>query len=214
MNTQDSASQAAMTPSAARQLLEEGNARFVQQSMASRDLAAQVAATTGGQWPFAAILGCIDSRVPPELVFDQGLGDLFSVRIAGNFANEDILGSLEFACKVAGSKLVVVLGHRSCGAVKGACDGVELGNLTAMLGKLRPAVDAVTEPADPAQRTSGNGDFVQAVAECNVRQTVAAIRAQSEVLRELESAGGIAIVGAMYDIASGAVTFLEEGAGD
>ena len=213
MNTQDSASQAAMTPSAARQLLEEGNARFVRQNMTSRDLAAQVAATTGGQWPFAAILGCIDSRVPPELVFDQGLGDLFSVRIAGNFANEDILGSLEFACKVAGSKLVVVLGHRSCGAVKGACDGVELGNLTAMLGKLRPAVDAVTEPADPAERTSGNGDFVQAVAECNVHQTVAAIRAQSEVLRELESAGGIAIVGAMYDIATGAVTFLEEGAG-
>lgn len=213
MKTQDSASQATMTPAAARQLLEEGNARFVQKQMASRDLAAQVAATTGGQWPFAAVLGCIDSRVPPELVFDQGLGDLFSVRIAGNFANEDILGSLEFACKVAGSKLVVVLGHRSCSAVKGACDGVELGNLTAMLVRLRPAVDALTEPADPAERTSGNADFVQAVAEFNVHRTMAAIRSQSDVLRELEEAGALAIVGAMYDITSGVVTFLEEGAG-
>ena len=118
MKTQDSASQAEMTPASARRMLEEGNARFVAQDMTSRDLAAQVQATSGGQWPFAAILGCIDSRVPPELVFDQGLGDLFSVRIAGNFANTDILGSLEFACKVAGSKLVVVLGHKACGAVK------------------------------------------------------------------------------------------------
>ena len=212
MKTQDSASQAEMTPASARRMLEEGNARFVAQDMTSRDLAEQVQATSGGQWPFAAILGCIDSRVLPELVFDQGLGDLFSVRIAGNFANTDILGSLEFACKVAGSKLVVVLGHKACGAVKGACDSVELGNLTSMLGKLQPAVAAVAEPADPAQRTSANGDFVQAVAERNVHMTVAAIREQSEVLRTLEAEGAIAIVGAMYDIGSGAVTFLEESA--
>jgi carbonic anhydrase len=206
---QDAASQASITPARALELLREGNARFVDARQSERDLRQQVQETGGGQWPFAAVLGCIDSRVSPELVFDQGIGDLFSARVAGNFANEDILGSLEFACKVAGSKLVVVLGHSSCGAVKGACDGVQLGNLTGMLGKLHPALEAVPEPADPAERTSKNPDFVQAVAEANVHETVRRILADSEVLREMKEAGEIDVVGAMYDVASGRVEFLD-----
>lgn len=205
METQNAQSQAAMTPEKALAMLRSGNNRFVEKRQEQRDFSVQVAATSGGQWPFAAVLGCIDSRVPPELVFDQGLGDLFSVRIAGNFANDDILGSLEFACKVAGSKAIVVLGHRHCGAIKGACDGVQLGNLTAMLAKLNGAVESVPHPTDPEQRTSGNAEFVHAVATSNVALTVAGIRERSAVLRELEEAGEIAIVGAMYDVETGAV---------
>jgi len=209
METQDRQKQEAMSPAEALAKLREGNARFLAKRMEDRDLTVQVAATSGGQWPFAAVLGCIDSRVPPELVFDQGLGDVFSVRIAGNFANDDILGSLEFACKVAGSKVVLVLGHRHCGAIKGACDGVELGNLTRMLANLEGAVKSVEEPRDPAQRTSGNAPFVHAVALSNVALTVQRIRERSSVLREMEEAGAIAIVGAMYDVETGAVEFLD-----
>ncbi len=207
--SQSAASQSAIDPARALELLREGNERFLAARRGEQDLLRQVRETSGGQWPFAAVLGCIDSRVPAELVFDQGIGDLFSARVAGNFANEDILGSLEFACKVAGSKLVVVLGHSSCGAVKGACDGVRLGHLTQMLEKLRPAVEAVPEPGDPAERTSHNPQFVQAVAEANVRRTVDHILAESEVLRELRRAGAIDVVGAMYDVASGRVEFLD-----
>lgn len=194
-----------MTAEEALARLKEGNARFVAGRPAERDLMQQVRRTSGGQSPFAAVLGCIDSRVPPELVFDQGIGDLFSVRIAGNFVNEDILGSLEFACKVAGARLIVVLGHSHCGAVIGACDGVRLGHLTGALKHLQPAIDAV--PASDGQRTSENAAFVQRVAEKNVDLTVAAIQEQSAVLREMAEQGAIAVVGAMYDVASGAVTF-------
>ena len=153
-------------------------------------------------------MSCIDSRVPAELVFDQGIGDIFSVRIAGNFVNSDILGSMEFASKLAGTKLILVLGHTACGAVKGACDHAELGNLTGMLDKIAPAVDAVTEPAAAADRTSANIDFVNAVGTKNVTLTIERIREESPVLAEMEQAGEIQIVGGMYDIATGQVNFL------
>lgn len=196
-----------MTPDNALQLLQEGNERFARNLKANRNLLQQVNETRDGQWPFAVILSCIDSRVSAELVFDQGLGDIFSVRIAGNFVNEDILGSIEFGCKVAGAKLVIVLGHRHCGAIKGVCDGVELGHLTTLLGKLKPAVDATPEPADPALRSSKNTEFVQAVAQKNVEMTVATILERSAVLRTMREAGEIDVVGAMYDVESGAVEF-------
>lgn len=209
MITQNSETQAQITPEIARNMLAEGNQRFLERKAQDRDLLKQVELTAGGQAPFAVVLSCIDSRVPAEMVFDQGIGDIFSARIAGNFVNDDLLGSMEFATKLAGSKLVLVLGHSACGAVKGACDGAELGLLTGMLGKLQPAVDAVAEPADPASRTSANGDFVQAVVEKNVELTVQAIRDRSEVMRDLEAAGEIAICGAVYDVASGKVTFCD-----
>jgi carbonic anhydrase len=152
-------------------------------------------------------LSCIDSRVSSELIFDQGIGDIFSVRIAGNFVNEDILGSMEFACKLAGTKLVVVLGHTACGAVKGACDHARLGNLTALINKIEPAVEAVTEPTDESQRNSSNIDFVNEVAKKNVYMTIDNIRESSQVLKEMEDAGEIEIVGGMYDIKTGEVIF-------
>ena len=186
-------------------LLIDGNKRFVSGDVLKRNHAHQVKDTSTGQFPFGVVLECIDSRVPAEIVFDQGIGDIFTVRIAGNFANEDILGSLEFACKVAGSKAIVVLGHTSCGAVKGACDQVELGNLTGMLGKIQPAVDAIEH--DGTERSSKNAEFVQKVADKNVELTVADILAKSDVLREMNDAGEIKIVGAMYDISTGEVSF-------
>lgn len=189
-------------------MLEEGNRRFLEGKRENRDYLSQVGATRAGQWPYAVVLSCIDSRIPAEIVFDVGIGDIFSARVAGNFVNDDILGSMEFACKLAGAKLVVVMGHTSCGAVKGACDHVELGNLTGMLANLTPSVDAVTEPADAAQRTSANGEFVQAVARKNVEFTLDAIRERSQILRELEEAGDIRLVGAMYHVETGAVEFL------
>lgn len=201
--------QAAITPQIALQLLKEGNERFQQKHMANRDLLDQVNDTKSGQFPFATILSCIDSRVSSELIFDQGIGDIFSARVAGNFVNEDILGSMEFACKLAGTKLVLVLGHTACGAVKGACDDAKLGNLTALLSKIKPAVAAVTEPADPAERTSKNIDFVNEVAEQNVNMTIQNIKDQSEVLKEMEANGEIMIIGGMYDISNGSVTFFE-----
>ncbi|MBW1294037.1 carbonic anhydrase family protein [Aquimarina litoralis] len=201
--------QAAITPQIALQLLKEGNQRFQQKLMADRDLLDQVNDTKSGQFPFATILSCIDSRVSSELIFDQGIGDIFSARVAGNFVNEDILGSMEFACKLAGTKLVLVLGHTACGAVKGACDDAKLGNLTALLSKIKPAVAAVTEPADPAERTSKNIDFVNEVAEQNVNMTIQNIKDQSEVLKEMEANGEIMIIGGMYDISNGSVTFFE-----
>src|SRR5210317_714820 len=152
--------QAAMTPDKSLQFLKEGNYRFQNNSKAKRDLYEQVLDTSSGQFPFATILSCIDSRVSSELIFDQGIGDIFSIRIAGNFVNEDILGSMEFACKLAGTKLIVVLGHTACGAVKGACDDAKLGNLTGMLSKIKPAVEAVTEPKEPNARNSNNINFV------------------------------------------------------
>ena len=201
--------QEAMSPDAALQALKDGNNRFITSTQVSRDLMQQVADTSAGQYPFATVLHCIDSRVSAELVFDQGIGDLFSIRIAGNFVNEDILGSMEFATKLAGTKVVVVLGHTACGAVKGACDHAKLGNLTGMLEKIAPAVTAVTEPEDAVLRTSSNIDFVNTVAEKNVHITIDNIRAQSPVLKEMEDEGAIKIVGAMYNIKNGSVTFFD-----
>lgn len=201
--------QATMTPQKALQFLKEGNLRFQNNLKANRNLLEQVNDTSEGQFPFATILSCIDSRVSAELVFDQGLGDIFSVRIAGNFVNEDILGSMEFASKLAGTKLIVVLGHTSCGAIKGACDDAKMGNLTGMLAKIKPAVESVSEPKDEGQRNSKNLDFVDAVAEKNVTLTIDNIRNMSPILKEMEDNNEIDIVGAMYDINTGAVSFFE-----
>lgn len=200
--------QATMTPNKAIEFLKEGNGRFQNNLKANRNLLEQVNDTSDGQFPFATILSCIDSRVSAELVFDQGLGDVFSIRIAGNFVNEDILGSMEFGCKLAGTKLVVVLGHTSCGAIKGACDHARLGNLTALIKKIEPAVDAVTEPKDASLRNSGNIDFVNEVAEKNVLMTIDNIRKSSEVLAEMEKNDEIKIIGGMYDINTGLVNFF------
>ena len=207
--TQTSDVQAAMTPDVALQLLKDGNRRFRENSRADRNLLEQVEATREGQWPFAVFLSCIDSRAPAELVFDLGIGDVFNARVAGNFINRDILGSMEFGCKVAGAKLVVVMGHTHCGAVKGACDDVRLGNLTEMLAKLQPAVASVTDPADPAQRNSANPEFVQSVSEKNVELMLDSIRELSPLLQEMSDAGEIRIVGAMYDVETGAVSFWD-----
>ena len=208
MNAQTKASQDAINPAKALELLKEGNQRFTAKQQVERDLNLQVEQTSTGQFPFATVLSCIDSRVPAELVFDQGIGDIFSVRIAGNFVNSDILGSMEFASKLAGTKLILVLGHTACGAVKGACDHAELGNLTGMLDNIAPAVDAIVEPTAAAERTSANIDFVNAVGTKNVELTIDRIREESPVLAEMEQAKEIQIVGGMYDIATGKVNFL------
>lgn len=199
--------QATMTPDKALEFLKEGNIRFQNNLKANRNLLQQVNETADGQFPFATILSCIDSRVSAELVFDQGLGDVFSIRIAGNFVNQDILGSMEFACKLAGTKLVLVLGHTSCGAIKGACDHARLGNLTTLINKIEPAVYAVEDPTDKGLRNSSNLDFVNAVARKNVEMTLENIKNQSVILNEMEKNGEIKIVGAMYDISSGDVEF-------
>ena len=208
MNAQTKASQDAISPAKALELLKEGNLRFTAKQQVQRDLNLQVEQTSTGQFPFATVLSCIDSRVPAELVFDQGIGDIFSVRIAGNFVNADILGSMEFASKLAGTKLILVLGHTACGAVKGACDHAELGNLTGMLDNIAPAVDAIVEPTAAAERTSANIDFVNSVGTKNVELTIDRIREESPVLAEMEQAGEIQIIGGMYNIATGKVNFL------
>ena len=201
--------QATMTPAKSLQFLKEGNLRFQNNLKANRNLLEQVNDTSEGQFPYATILSCIDSRVSSELIFDQGLGDIFSVRIAGNFVNPDILGSMEFACKLAGTKLVVVLGHTACGAVKGACDDAKLGNLTTMLSKIKPAVKAVSEPQDVSLRNSSNSEFVDNVAAKNVQLTIERIMEESEVLADMQNNGEIKIIGGMYDINTGEVTFYE-----
>lgn len=205
MKAQTKATQDQITPLSALNELVAGNERFIQKKQLDRDLMQQVAETSTGQFPFATVLSCIDSRVSSELIFDQGIGDIFSVRIAGNFVNEDILGSMEFACKLAGTKLILVLGHTACGAVKGACDHARLGNLTALINKIEPAVAAVKEPAEESMRTSSNSTFVNEVAAMNVKMTIEAIRGQSEVLKEMEEAGEIKIMGGMYHIDTGRV---------
>lgn len=201
--------QATMTPKKSLQYLKEGNIRFQNNLKANRNLLEQVNATSEGQFPFATVLSCIDSRVSAELVFDQGLGDIFSIRIAGNFINEDILGSMEFACKLAGTRLLVVLGHTACGAVKGACDNARLGNLTAMLRKIKPAVTATTSPEDPSLRNSSNLEFVDNVSAKNVQLNIDRILDESDILAEMQRNGEIQIIGAMYDIKTGAVEFFE-----
>jgi carbonic anhydrase len=208
MRTHNKESQSTVTPAAALQFLQEGNQRFVNNLKFNRNLLQQVNETRDGQWPFAVVLSCIDSRTSAELIFDQGLGDVFSVRIAGNIVNEDILGSMEFACKVAGSKLVVVLGHTKCGAVKGACDHVEMGNLTALLSKLQPSVEKETVTKE--NRNSHNSDFVENVASINVKQMVNAVKERSVVLHEMIAKGEIGICGAMYNVETGYVEFYKE----
>mgnify|MGYP001386428487 CR=1 FL=1 len=207
MQTHSEETQSTMTPAKALRLLQEGNLRFLANLRANRNLSQQVVETRAGQWPFAAVLGCIDSRVPAEIVFDQGIGDIFSARIAGNCVTEEMTGSLEFGCKVAGARLIVVMGHTSCGAIKGACDDVKLGNLTKLLAHLKPAVAAVAEPQDGASRTSKNPEFVQNVAATNVRLMAQKLLDDSAVLREMVEAGAIEIVTAMYDVGSGTVEF-------
>lgn len=204
MRTHTKETQEQLTPGLALDILKEGNDRFVKNLKANRNLLEQVNDTSEGQFPFAVILSCIDSRVPAELIFDQGLGDIFSIRIAGNFINEDILGSMEFACKVAGSKLIIILGHSSCGAIKGACDQVELGNLTKLLDKIQPAVNAVNGTSD---RSSANKDFVQKVADKNVEMALGVLNDQSPVLREMIEAGEVGLVGGMYSVETGHVEF-------
>lgn len=208
MKTLNKELQDQITPQRALEILKEGNKRFVENIKADRNLLEQVNDTRDGQWPFAVILSCIDSRTSAELIFDQGLGDIFSVRIAGNIINEDILGSMEFGCKVAGSKIIVVLGHTKCGAIKGACDHVEMGHLTTLLSKIQPALEAETTTSE--NRNAKNGKFVENVAKINVERTVQEILNQSNILREMVEAGQIGIAGAMYDVASGKVEFYDD----
>lgn len=207
MKTQTKELQAVITPKLSLKYLKDGNIRFQNNLRANRNLIEQVKDTSKGQFPFATILSCIDSRVSPELIFDQGLGDIFSVRIAGNFINTDILGSMEFACKLAKTKLIVVLGHTACGAIKGACDDVKLGNLTDLLTKIKPAVEAVIEPKNINLRNSSNLEFVNNVAVKNIQHTISQIIEKSDVLAEMQSNGDIEIIGAMYDVNTGKVNF-------
>lgn len=209
LHTQTKESQGLISPADAVQLLKDGNDRFANDKPLIRNLHQQVHDTSGGQFPFAAVVSCIDSRIPTEIIFDQGIGDIFNARIAGNFVNEDILGSLEFACQLAGSKLIVVMGHTSCGAVKGACDNAQLGNLTQMLDKIMPAVNSVTT-AEGEARDSSNIDFVNRVSRKNVALTIANIKANSPVLNALVERNQIGIIGAMYDVGSGKVEFFSQ----
>ncbi len=200
------AEQASLTPAQVLAWLKQGNERFAAGQPESRDMLHDQRTTAAGQYPRAVVLSCIDSRAPAEFVFDTGIGDLFNARIAGNIADADLVGSIEFACKVSGAKLVVVMGHTSCGAIKGACDRVELGNLTGLLDKIQPAVAAVQNV--PGERNSKNAAFVEAVAEANVRLTVERVRELSPILSEMERDGKIQIVGCIYDLGTGRVRFL------
>lgn len=210
MRAHTSETQASTTPMKALEFLKEGNERFVNNLKANRNLLQQANETRDGQWPFAVVLSCIDSRTSAELIFDQGLGDIFSIRIAGNIVNTDIVGSLEFACKVAGSKLIVVLGHTSCGAVKGACDHVEMGSLTDLLSKIQPAVYEEKETTDPQKRNSKNAQFVENVATLNVRRAVKSIVSRSYILEQMVEAGQIAIIGGKHHLDTGRVEFFDD----
>ncbi len=209
MKTLTKEMQTAISPATAIDILKKGNERFVGNLRANRNLLQQVNETSASQHPFAAILSCIDSRASAELIFDQGLGDIFSIRVAGNVLNEDILGSMEFACKIAGAKAIAVLGHSKCGAVKGACDDVKMGHLTALLDKLKPAV--VAETATASNRNSGNADFVEKVARLNVRLTIQRILDRSAILNDMFKRGDIEIIGGMYDVETGKADFAMDG---
>ena len=208
MKTLTKEMQTAITPAMALDLLKEGNKRFISNLKLNRNLLQQANDTSDGQHPFAVILSCIDSRTSAELIFDQGLGDVFSVRIAGNIVNDDILGSMEFGCKVASSKIIVVLGHTKCGAIKGACDHVEMGNLTALLSKITPAVENEIQTLE--NRNANNSVFVENVAAINVKQTVNAIMERSPILSEMINNGQIGIIGGMHNISTGEVTFYSD----
>lgn len=201
-------SQNRITPSMALQYLKEGNLRFLNNLKADRNLLKQVNQTSEGQFPFATIISCIDSRTSAELIFDQGLGDIFSIRIAGNIMNDDILGSLEYACAIVKSKIIVVLGHTNCGAIISACNNLKFGNVTALLNKIRPAVESV--PAKETDRHGDNAQFVTQVSVANVKQTMQQIRERSSIIRELEQKGEILIVGGLYRVENGAVDFFNE----
>lgn len=198
--------QDALTPDMVIQSLKEGNERFMRNDLTARDHSAQVRKSVKAQYPKAIVLSCVDSRVPVEDVFDRGIGDVFVARVAGNFVNEDILGSMEFACKVSGSKLILVMGHEHCGAVKAAIDDVKLGNITPMLAKIRPAVESIEYEGE---RTSKNQEFVHIASESNVRNTIEKIRSDSPILKEMEEKGEIKIVGAVYDMDDGSVDFIK-----
>jgi carbonic anhydrase len=200
------AQQAGLTPAQVLESLRRGNERFVSGKREPRDMLHDQQITAAGQYPHAVLLSCIDSRAPAEFIFDAGLGDIFNARIAGNIADADLVGSMEFACAVSGAKLVLVMGHTSCGAIKGACDRVQMGNLTGLLEKIQPAIEAVHNV--PGERNSKNKKFVEAVSEANVRLTVERIRELSPILRELESEGKIRIAGCIYDLDTGRVQFL------
>ncbi|MCK5192004.1 MAG: carbonic anhydrase [Methylococcales bacterium] len=207
MKTLTKEMQAAITPSMALEILKEGNKRFVNNIKVNRNLLQQANETSDGQHPFAVILSCIDSRTSAELIFDQGLGDIFSIRIAGNVINEDILGSMEFGCKIAGAKIIVVLGHTKCGAVSGACDHVEMGNLTALLSKIQPAI--YDEKTETENRNSSNDEFVEKVSAINVKRTVQAIMERSPILKEMIESGECGIIGGNHNITTGEVSFYE-----
>lgn len=200
--------QSAITPMMALKLLQDGNKRFENNLKVNRNLLQQANETSGSQYPFAVILSCIDSRTSVELIFDQGLGDVFSVRIAGNVINEDILGSMEYACKVVGAKIIVVLGHTQCGAIRGACDHVEMGNLTALLNKIQPAI--YEENSETENRNASNYIFVEKVASIHIKRTLHAILDRSPILKEMIEAGTIGIIGAKYDVATGVVDFYDD----
>ena len=208
MNTLKFKNQVNITPEISLQTLKEGNMRFYNNIRINRDYLHEMKATSGGQKPFATVLSCIDSRVSSELIFDQGLGDIFSIRIAGNFINDDILGSMEFACKIAQSPLVV-LGHTNCGAVKGVCDDAKLGKLTGMLENLKPALNSVTTPECPTKRKSENIDFVNMVSQKNVELSIERILNGSSVISKMQDTGEVSVLGAMYDIHTGEVTFYD-----
>ena len=195
--------QTKLSPNEALNLLKEGNARFIKNKKNSHDLGEEVQCTRDSQYPLAVLLSCIDSRTSSELIFDLGIGDIFSARLAGNVLNEDVLGSMEYACKVAGSKLVVVLGHTKCGAVTSACQKVELGNITALLKKIQPAVDKIERQVEDIN----SPEAIQMVADENVHMTIENIRKKSEILADMEQKGEILIVGGMYDLSTGKVNF-------
>lgn len=204
MHTQTKETQAALNPTDAFTMLKEGNQRFMKNIKSDRNLQSQISETSEGQYPFAALLSCIDSRVPPEHIFDQGIGDIFSVRVAGNVVNEDVLGSLEYSCKVAGSKIVLVLGHTRCGAVTAACKKVELGNITPLLSKIKPAIDAV--PVDGEY----NLHEIEMVSQQNVMHAIHRIRTESSILSEMENNNEVKIIGGIYNVSNGQVEFLQE----
>lgn len=208
MRTHSKETQQHLTPDMALEILKEGNQRFVNNLKANRNLLQQVNETADGQFPFATILSCIDSRTSAELIFDQGLGDIFSIRIAGNILNEDILGSMEFATKVVGTKIIVVLGHSRCGAIVGACNHVEMGNLTTLLKKIQPAIEAETATQD--QRDGSNTNFVNNVTSLNVTLNIERIRKESPIIAELEKQGAIKIIGGVYNVESGEVSFFQD----
>jgi carbonic anhydrase len=208
MKTLTKEMQSALTPATALEILKEGNKRFQNNLKANRNLLQQASETSEGQHPFAIILSCIDSRTSAELIFDQGLGDVFSVRIAGNIMNEDILGSMEFGCKIAGAKIIVVLGHTKCGAIRGACDHIEMGNLTTLLSKIQPAI--YDEKSETKNRSSSNPEFLEKVSTINIKRSTHSIMQRSPILKGMIEAGAIGLVCGKHDIATGVVTFYDD----